>query len=140
MSKPPVPGSNLYGNVVDFFRRIKMLTQVRDTEIPCNAVEIAEDIELQGHLFLLSLLPCCAQLALPYWAKILGRVFNQRTDEVLLTVKVTLVDGVGSPLAAYTDNVALESGEKGEFEVKLADYQTESAAYRLAIEETDLGS
>ena len=69
-------------------------------------------IMLENHIFLVSQLPCCAQLALPYWAKITGRIINNRAEEVLLTVAVTLFDNDGSILGEYTDVIALDEDKK----------------------------
>ncbi|MBA4389861.1 MAG: hypothetical protein C0399_02865 [Syntrophus sp. (in: bacteria)] len=118
---------------------IKELNCINDPafrRLQCHDTKIVDGILLENHLFLISLLPCCAQLALPYWAKITGRIMNQRTDEVLLNIMVTLFDDCGSPLTDYTDMIALESGEKGEFEVKLVEYHDRAKTYTILIEET----
>lgn len=104
--------------------------------LQCRDTNIVDGILLENHLFLLSLLPCCAQLALPYWAKITGRIINEGIEEMLLNIKVTLLDGGGVPLTDYTDMIALDGGEKGEFEVKLIEYHDRAKTYTISIEET----
>lgn len=104
-------------------------------QLQCTDTVIVDGILLENHLFLISLLPCCAQLALPYWAKITGRIVNQGTNEVLLNIAVTLFDDGGAPLTDYTDMIALDGGEKGEFEVKLVDYHDRAKTYTISIEE-----
>jgi hypothetical protein len=103
----------------------------------CNGIHISEGVVLENHIFLVSQLPCCAQLALPYWAKINGRIINNRSNEVLLATVVTLFDNDGSKLADYTDVMALDGGQKGEFEVKLSEYHDKAKTYTLIIKETE---
>jgi len=103
----------------------------------CNSIQVTEGIVLENHIFLVSQLPCCAQLALPFWAKITGRIMNNKTQEVLLTVVATLFDNDGLTLGDYTDAVALDEGQKGEFEVKLVEYHDRAKTYALTIKEAE---
>lgn len=105
--------------------------------LSCNSIQITEGIVLENHILLVSQLPCCAQLALPFWAKITGRIINNKTEEVLLTVVATLFDNDGLTLADYTDAVALDEGQKGEFEVKLVEYHDRAKTYALTIKEAE---
>jgi len=98
---------------------------------------VAEGIVLESHIFLGSQLPCCAQIALPYWAKITGKTINNRAEEVFLDIVATLFDDDGSMLADYTDVMALDGGQKGEFEVKLVEYHDRAKTYALTIKETE---
>ena len=103
----------------------------------CHDIHVAEGIVLESHIFLGSQLPCCAQIALPYWAKITGRIINNHVTEVFLTIVVTLFDNDGFKLTNYTDVMALDGGEKGEFEVKLVEYHDSPKTYTLTIKETE---
>lgn len=103
----------------------------------CRDVRTVDGITLEDHIFLISQLPCCAQLALPFWAKITGRITNNREEETLLAVVATLLDNDGLPLAQYSDVMVLDAGEKGEFEVKLIEHHDRADAYRLTVEETE---
>ena len=103
----------------------------------CNNVDVPEGIVLENHIFLISQLPCCAQLALPFWAKITGRIINNKAEEMLLTIVVTLFDNEGFVLADYTDVIALDGGQKGEFEVKLIEHLDRAKAYALTVKETE---
>jgi hypothetical protein len=105
--------------------------------LQCRDINVSEGIILEGHIFLVSLLPCCAQLALPYWAKITGRIINNNFEEMLLTIVVTVLDNDGLALADYTDVMALDGGQKGEFEVKLVEHFEMAKTYALTIKETD---
>jgi len=104
--------------------------------LSCSDIRIIDGITLENNIFLVSQLPCCAQLALPFWAKITGRITNNRTEEMLLTVVATLLDNNGLPLAEYTDVMALDAAEKGEFEVKLTEHHDSATSYRLTVMET----
>ena len=104
--------------------------------LSCREIKLPEEVVLENHLLLISQLPCCAQIALPYWAKIMGRIINYRDEEVLLNVAVTLFDHK-SPLTEYTDTIALNAKEKGEFEVRLFEYHNRATAYAILIEELE---
>ena len=103
----------------------------------CNNIYVTEGITLENHIFLVSQLPCCAQLALPFWAKITGRIINNRGEEMLLTATVSLFDNDGLMLADYSDVMALDGGQKGEFEVKLFEHHERAKTYALVIKETE---
>ena len=103
----------------------------------CNDIDVAEGIVLESHIFLVSQLPCCAQIALPFWAKITGRIINNQAEEMLLSIVVTVFDNDGVALAAYTDVIALDGGQKGEFEVRLVEDHDRAKTYALVIKETE---
>jgi hypothetical protein len=65
--------------------------------LSCRDVCTIDGITLEDHIFLISQLPYCAQLALPFWAKIRGRITNNRVEEALLTVVATLLTTTVSP-------------------------------------------
>lgn len=101
-------------------------------------VHPAEGIAFEGHVFLLSLLPCCAQLALPYWAKVSGWLRNEREEEAVLSIMVSLLDDNTKPLAEYSDVIAIEPGEKGTFDVKLTDFQNTTRSYTITVADMEL--
>jgi hypothetical protein len=103
----------------------------------CNYSDVPADIVLESHIFLVSQLPCCAQIALPYWAKITGRIINNQAKEVLLTIVATVFDNDGLTLADYSDVMALDGGQKGEFEIKLVEHHDRAKTYALTIKETE---
>jgi hypothetical protein len=104
--------------------------------LKCNNINIAEGVILESHIFLVSQLPCCAQIALPYWAKITGRIINDKAEERLLTIVATIFDSDGLALTDYIDVIALDGGQKGEFEVKLVEDHDKAKTYALTIKET----
>jgi hypothetical protein len=113
-------------------------------ESPCQdkppaflKLEAAPGIEVKGHTFILSPAPCCSQTALPFWAKVIGGIRNTSAQEVRVRVVVRLFNGDGSLMAAYSDEMILEGGEKGEFDVKLTDFERKGGLYSLEVETTD---
>jgi len=83
-------------------------------------------------------MPCCGLLALPFWAKISGWLINERPEESLITVTVTLFDDRNNVLADYSDTIAIEPGEKGAFDVKLLDFQEIAETYAIAVSDMEL--
>ena len=117
-------------------------------EIPCaddtafhqlqlRGIDSGEGVTVESHIFLVSQLPCCAQIALPYWAKIAGRIKSGLDRDVLIRVVVTLFDKYGSALSDYTDMIALDKEERGEFEVKLTEYHDRAETYAIAVYEAE---
>ncbi len=107
------------------------------SQLQCGVIRVIDGVELENHIFLVSQLPCCAQIALPYWAKITGRIKNALPREVLLNIVATLFDNDDLMLADYTDVIALDRGEKGEFEVKLIEYHNGAKIYAIDIKEIE---
>lgn len=107
-------------------------------EIRCRGIDCIDGITFEGHVFLLSLMPCCGLLALPFWAKISGWLVNERQEEALLSVEVTLFDEKQESLASYSDVIAVEAGEKGSFDVKLVDFQETSQTYTITVTDMEL--
>jgi hypothetical protein len=94
-------------------------------------------IELGEPLFLPSLLPCCAQLALPFMAKIIGAVRNCTGADLMVRVTALLLDADGARVAEYSEVLALDADEKGQFEVKLIELPDEVRGYRISAEKYD---
>ncbi len=97
----------------------------------------APGLELGNHAFLRPLPPCCAQIASPYWARIIGAVSNERSDEALIQVIATLFDDDGTVLGTHTDFMVLDGGDKSEFDIKITKFYDHVRMYGL--EATDSG-
>jgi hypothetical protein len=113
---------------------------IRSCAKPCSGdpprlldVKAPERIDLQEYLFLATLPPCCAQSALPYWAKVTGILVNTSPEDILASVTVTLQDLKGASLASYVDEVFLDAGETSSFEVKLTEFRDKTAGYTINI-------
>jgi hypothetical protein len=98
-------------------------------------IHVSPGIELKSHIFLLSPAPCCAQSALPFWGKILGKLHSNRPEDALASAIVTLYDDGGSNIIQYSDTFALEAGKITEFEVKLLEFRDMTKSYSITIEE-----
>ncbi len=103
--------------------------------LPCVGVELPEYVEIGKQIFLISQLPCCANLALPYWAKITGDIINRGSDEKLLSVEAVILDQDNNAICSFEDFIALESGSKGKFEILIFQYDERAKAYALAVKE-----
>lgn len=117
---------------------IGCITPQDQKELKCTGVTCTEGISFEGHVFLLSLMPCCGLLALPFWAKISGWLVNERHEEAVLNIAVTLLDCNAKPLADYSDVIAIEGGEKGSFDVKLLGFQETAENYTIAVTDMEL--
>jgi hypothetical protein len=117
---------------------IGCITPQDQKEPRCTGMHSIDGISIEGQVFLPSLMPCCGLLALPFWAKISGWLINERQDEALITVIVTLFDTKDAPLAEYSDIIALEAGQKGAFDVKLLDYQEIAETYSIAVSDVEV--
>jgi hypothetical protein len=101
------------------------------------ALSVAEGMEVRSPLLLPTLLPCCAQLALPYMAKVIGGIGNHFKDEVLEKITVVLLNEEGDPIGETSDLIALDQGEWGEFEVRIPEIGDGVRGYRINVERTD---
>jgi hypothetical protein len=117
---------------------IGCITPQDTKELTCTGITCVDGISFEGHVFLLSLMPCCGLLALPFWAKVSGWLVNEREEEAVLTVVVTLFDADGKRLADYSDVIAVEAGEKGTCDVKLVDFQETAETYTVAVTDMEL--
>jgi hypothetical protein len=117
---------------------IGCITPQDQKEPRCTSVRSIDGISIEGHVFLPSLMPCCGLLSLPFWAKISGWLINERQDETLITVTVTLFDEKNDMLGLYSDVIAVESGQKGAFDVKLLDFQETAETYSIAVGDMEI--
>jgi hypothetical protein len=107
-------------------------------EIPDYAGAILPDgLELKGQTVFLSPPGCCAQTALPFWAKVVGKVKNTTEREMLIDIAVQLMDAGDKAINTYFDIMALEAGRTGEFDVKLVEYNKNMKKYFIALKEIE---
>ncbi|MDD3845400.1 MAG: hypothetical protein PHC90_03465 [Syntrophorhabdaceae bacterium] len=117
---------------------IGCITPQEQKELKSTDITCADGVSFEGHVFLVSLMPCCGLLALPFWAKVSGWLINERQEEAVLGIVVTLFDANAKPLADYSDVVAIEAGEKGSFDVKLIDFQETAETYSITVTDMEL--
>ncbi|MHB8110441.1 MAG: hypothetical protein ACYDHW_10470 [Syntrophorhabdaceae bacterium] len=117
---------------------IGCITPQDQKEPRCKDIRTIDGIIVEGQVFLPSLMPCCGLLALPFWAKVSGWLVNERQEESIVSVVVTLFDDKERILADYSDVVAIEAGQKISFDVKLLDYQEIAEMYSIAVGDMEL--
>ena len=99
-------------------------------------VRTAPGLELGNHAFLRPLPACCAQIASPYWARVIGDISNNGSDEVLIHVSAIIFDEQGLSLGAHTDFMVLDPGDKSEFDIKISTFYDNACAYGLEVTES----
>ena len=102
-----------------------------------SCVRTEGDLELGSHAFLRPLPPCCAQIASPYWARVIGAVSNKGTREVPVKVVATLFDEGGRVLGTHSDFMLLDGGERSEFDIKITSFYDNVRTYSLEVVETE---
>ena len=93
-------------------------------------------LQLGSHAFLRPLPACCAQIASPYWARVIGDVSNNGSDEVLINVSAIIFDEQGLPLGSHADFMVLDPGGKSEFDIKISTFYDNACAYGLEVTES----
>ena len=96
-------------------------------------VRAADGLEIGNHAFLRPLPPCCAQIASPYWARVIGSVSNKRAHEAPVRVIATLYDKNGHTLGEHADFMILDSGDESEFDIKITSFYENVRAYGLEV-------
>ena len=117
---------------------IGCITPQDQKEPRCTGMRSIDGITIEGQVFLPSLMPCCGLLALPFWSKVSGWLINERQEEALVTVTVTVFDEKNNTLADYSDTIAVDPGQKGAFDVKLLDFQEIAETYSIAVSDMEL--
>jgi hypothetical protein len=97
----------------------------------CSSLDAEPGLAIERHILLRSPGACCAQTTLPFWARIILPARNDAEEERLASVTITLFDATGVALAEYSDVLALEGGETGEFDVKLVEHGDRTATYTV---------
>jgi hypothetical protein len=100
-------------------------------------VQTESGIEITGSRFLLSPSGCCSQTALPFRAKIIGRIENRTRRELMINIIVTLFSIDMEVLGRHSEIMILDAGQKGAFDVKLLDYNMNVGKYSIEAGETD---
>lgn len=100
-------------------------------DVTCSSLDAEPGLVIERNILLMSPGACCAQTTLPFWARIILPARNDTEEEHLACVTITLFDATGVALAEYSDVLALEAGETGEFDVKLVEYGDRTATYTV---------
>ena len=115
---------------------------LRDGNFPVKplefiGVQVESGLVITGNRFLPSPPGCCSQTALPFWAKVIGRIENRTRREVGIEVVVTLFSIEMEILGSHSEIMILEAGQKGIFDIKLLDYGKDIRKYSIQASEID---
>ncbi|MCX8110673.1 MAG: hypothetical protein N3D15_05445 [Syntrophorhabdaceae bacterium] len=97
-------------------------------------VHLPEDIELKRHVVLFPPMPCCAQLAAPFWAKVIGSIVSKRDMESLIETTVTLYDQDRKVIKECSDCMFLEDGGEVEFDIQIPHLLPIPSMYSIKID------
>lgn len=97
-------------------------------------IDTANSIELKNHTVLFPPTPCCAQLAAPYWTKIIGTVVNKSEEELLIEVVVTLYDEKKDIIKECSDALFLDASGTGEFDINIPHLNPVPIMYSIKID------
>jgi hypothetical protein len=100
-------------------------------------VKTTGSIDITGNMILLSPQGCCAQTVLPFWARVIGTVKNLSQQETMIQVTVILFNNEDEELEKHSDIVIVDAGQKGNFDVKLPEYNKHITKYSIKAEETE---
>lgn len=92
--------------------RIKKQFRLFDIRLP-------EGLELKRHIVLFPPMPCCAQLAAPFWAKVIGSIVSKRDRELLIEITVTLYNQDMDVITECPEGMFLDGGGECEFDVQI---------------------
>lgn len=92
-----------------------------------------EHIELKKHVILFPPMPCCAQLAAPFWAKIKGIVENKDAKEYLIEIVVSLYDDHRTEIKKCSETMFLESKRTSEFDIQIPHLTPMPSMYSIKI-------
>jgi len=94
---------------------------------------VPEHIELKKHIVLFPPIPCCAQLAAPFWAKIKGTIENKDAKEYLIKIAVSLYDGHREEIKKCSETMFLESKRTSEFDIQIPHLNPIPSMYSIEI-------
>ena len=96
-------------------------------------VRVAPGLGLRNHALLRPLPVCCARIASPYWARVIGSISNKRAEEAPVRIVATLLGSNGEVLGEHSDFMILGGGDNGEFDVKITSFYEDVRAYGLEV-------
>lgn len=109
------------------------LEEVAKRQFKLVDIMLPEDIELKRHVVLFPPMPCCAQLAAPFWAKIIGSIVSKRDIELLIETTITLYDQDRNVIRECSDSMFLEDRGEVEFDVPIPHLVPIPSMYSIKI-------
>lgn len=96
-------------------------------------IQTPKFITLKKHRILFPPVPCCAQLAAPFWAKAIGSIENKDKKEYLIEIVITLYDSKKTVLNECSDTMFLENGKTGEMDIQIPHLTPIPSMYSIKI-------
>ncbi len=97
-------------------------------------VLLPEDMELKKHAVLFPPMPCCAQLAAPFWAKVIGSIVSKRDIELLIETTIILYDQDKNVIKECSDSMFLEEGGEVEFDIQIPHLVPAPSMYSIKVD------
>lgn len=99
-----------------------------------TSVRVSGGLLVKSYAFVISPTPCCAQGALPFWAKVMGTIVNNEADETYVKVTARLLNRDLNPIGDYTEFMIIDGMGSGEFDVKITEFLRDASIFHLEIE------
>jgi hypothetical protein len=99
-----------------------------------TSVRVSGGLLLKSYAFVISPVPCCAQGALPFWAKAMGTIVNNEVDETYVKVTARLLNRDQGPIGEYAEFMIIDGMGSGEFDVKITEFLRDTQTFHLEIE------
>ncbi|HOJ42791.1 MAG TPA: hypothetical protein PK800_01600 [Syntrophorhabdaceae bacterium] len=90
-------------------------------------------MELKKHVVLFPPMPCCAQLAAPFWAKIIGIIENKAPKEYLIEIVVSLYDTHKTFINKCSETMFLENNKTSTFDIEIPHLTPTPSMYSIKI-------
>lgn len=108
------------------------------TEKPvCAGIFVSDGIELTDWSIFMSPPACCGAAALPFWAKVTGKLKNTEDRDVFVRVSIRLMGSNQETIGSYSEAFVIDGGEMCQFDVKLLEYSRGMDRFSIEIEEID---
>ncbi len=97
-------------------------------------VYLPEALDLKRHVVLFPPMPCCAQLAAPYWAKIIGYIKNKTDKELLIEATVLLYDQDRNIIKECSEDIFLDGIGECEFDIQIPHMVPIPSGYSIKVD------
>ncbi|HOJ72273.1 MAG TPA: hypothetical protein PLR38_10615 [Syntrophorhabdaceae bacterium] len=110
------------------------LEETTKTQLKLVDVLLPEDVELKKHAVLFPPMPCCAQLAAPFWAKVIGSIVSKRDKELLIETTIILYDQDKHIIKECSDSMFLEDGGEVGFDIQIPHLVPIPSMYSIKVD------
>ncbi len=95
---------------------------------------LPEALDLKRHVVLFPPMPCCAQLAAPFWAKIIGLINNRTDKELLIEATVILYDQYRNIIKECSEDMFLDGISECEFDIQIPHLMPVPSMYSIKVD------